>query len=346
MKTFTIHSVRNVSAFFIALGLGYMAYTVSPSSVGPTEVEAVTSGKNVLGWAWSGGAGSGVADPGSGPYAVGSSTGIGWISFNSENETTGQAYGINISPMTGTGEFSGEAWAGNDTDSASNPTGIGWISFDRSVTGNPPSAPYQTETGAIAKIDWATGSVKGWARAIVACKDNNWDGSKCTASVAGDKAGGWDGWIKLSGTWANGVHFVPATRTFTGYAWGGGGPTDVDIVGWINFEPRVGGLPVNDFPQVPADVCEPSNTSIFWSQCDASDSCVSGGPVIQTNLTGGVEYGTCADGSTGSPIRECTAPTTTCEAGSGTWFTGDTKCSPGEPLTSPDCKPKTRFWQF
>lgn len=355
MKTFTIHSVRNVSAFFIALGLGYMAYTVSPTSVTGPKVEA-TSTENVSGYAWS--------------------DNIGWISFN---DTTGgnaaQPYGVNINTS---GDISGIAWS-SGVDSAVGPQGfveggIGAISFNRADTGNPPGAPYQT-TGAIARVNITTGAVTGWARALSACNldaSGNLSPTPCTQN---SNAGGWDGWIKLSkdpsdtGSTTYGVVKDPATGKFSGYAWGGAkvlpsgdsDPTGASVIGWISFagsgaswngtvctgtNDYLGTNRCNYGVKGPVGVCEASNTSIFWSQCDASDSCVSGGPVIQTSLTGGVEYGTCADGSTGSPLRECTAPTTTCEAGSGTWFTGDTKCSPGEPLTSPDCKPKTRFWQF
>ena len=164
---------------------------------------------NVWGWAWS--------------------DGIKWISFNSKNcdanndgvsdgtpvecPTAGMPianYGVKINRYTGV--FSGYAWA--DLGDGN----IGWLSFNRRETGNPPAAPFQFGAfdSPIAKFD-RTGSVCGekyqvcgWARFLTACKDNLWDdvNKKCTGSGAGDKAGGWDGWVKLSGT-------------YEGVTWGG-----------------------------------------------------------------------------------------------------------------------------
>ena len=132
------------------------------------------------------------------------SSNIGWISFNCTNTATCAAsdYGVHVDDSQkplGVGDFSGEAWSSN----------IGWVSFNRLDTGNPPGAPFNSGSGPIAQIDWATGNVTGWTRALAA------DGN------------GWDGWIKLSGTWANGVRFN--ANEFKGYAWGS------DVVGWVSF---------------------------------------------------------------------------------------------------------------
>jgi len=116
------------------------------------------------------------------------------------------AYKVQANPATGV--LSGYAWSPN----------VGWISFDRAVTGAPPavsgSDPPDADvcvdlgTECLARIDMtpdgdvcggALYDVCGWARAISACQNDLWDGTKCTGDGAGDLAGGWDGWIKLRG---------------------------------------------------------------------------------------------------------------------------------------------------
>ncbi|MFH1714326.1 MAG: LamG-like jellyroll fold domain-containing protein, partial [Candidatus Nealsonbacteria bacterium] len=109
---------------------------------------------------------------------------IGWISFSCKNENNPINYGVDIDEA---GNFSGHAWSEN----------IGWVSFERSETGPPPEAPdFGTH---LAEVDIITGKVSGWARALSACQDNLWNGTNCTGSGAGDKSGGWNGWIKLRG---------------------------------------------------------------------------------------------------------------------------------------------------
>lgn len=318
--------MRNLLAVVFVLGLGYVAYTVSPNTVTPTKVQAGST-QNVTGWAWS--------------------ENIGWISLNSYdcdtdkngyvdstppcggNNTTTVAtdYGVNISPIatTGTGDFSGNAWSDN----------VGWISFNRADTGTPPAAPFNGASGPIAQVDWITGKVTGWAR------------------VLSQAAGGGDGWIKLSDEgnsfWiGNGVKIDSAGK-FSGYAWSS------DSVGWIDFAPLINGTTPLTAPAKVAVPCTASNPTFTASgTCDATASCVSGGSATQTNLSG-VQSGTCSDGSTGVAYTTCTAPTTTCTAGTGTaginsWFVGDGSCiaGTGENSTNSlaDCKPKTKFWQF
>ncbi|KKT37866.1 MAG: hypothetical protein UW27_C0008G0001 [Parcubacteria group bacterium GW2011_GWA1_44_13] len=220
IKTFSIHSVRNVFAFFIALGLGYTAYLVNPTTVAPTKVEAADT--PLTGYAWS--------------------DTIGYISFSCT--TCGaENYAVTVDPDTG--EFKGHAWS-SDIDTAPNPDqgGIGWISFDRAVTGNPPANPYMLTGGAIAKTD-TSGNVTGWARALAACTQDA-SGNLVPAQCAqNSNAGGWDGWIKLSdSTWTNGVKINPSDGKFSGYAWGGAevlpsgdsDPAGVSVIGWINFQ--------------------------------------------------------------------------------------------------------------
>ena len=170
--------------------------------INPTQSAAAD---NVSGWAWAGG-------------DDGVNAGNGWISFNNTSGGGGINYGVNVDAVTG--DFSGYAWAGGGVDAAGNlvPT-LGWISFNRTVTGNPPAAPYNSGSGPIANLDFATKRVRGWAKVIAA------DGN------------GWDGWIKLgddSGTWPAGgsqvyVQILAGPDEFRGWAWGS------DVVGWIKF---------------------------------------------------------------------------------------------------------------
>lgn len=296
IKTFTIHSVRNVFAFFIALGLGYVAYTVSPSSVEIPKAEAGAS-ENVSGFAWS--------------------ENVGWISLNSTSDGSATSYGVNISPLTGTGIFSGYAWSEN----------VGWITFNSGELTGCPSGTCN------AQVDWASGNVSGWARVL---------------SQTGD------GWIKLSddsiGVWnGKGVKIDTTTGKFSGYAWSS------DSVGWVDFAPLINETtPPPDPAKVVIPVACTIATADMWSTCDATASCVSGGSVSQSGLTG-VRYGTCSNGDTGTVIDStCVAPTTDCSGYAvthpGTYIVGDNRCDAGAGENSTnslaDCKPKTRFWQF
>lgn len=298
IKTFTIHSVRNVFAFFIALGLGYVAYTVSPSSVEIPKAEAGAS-ENVSGFAWS--------------------ENVGWISLNSTSDGSATSYGVNISPLTGTGIFSGYAWSEN----------VGWITFNSGELSSCPSGTCN------AQVDWASGKVTGWARVL---------------SQTGD------GWIKLSddsiGVW-NGKGVKITSGKFSGYAWGS------DSVGWIDFAPLINGitpLPSDDLAQIAPAACsasDPSTYTFTGSPCVAT--CVSGGGVTQENVPGN-QYAQCFDGTVPAPVspQACTVVSLDCSnfAGSnpGTYIVGDNRCDAdaGENSTNSlaDCKPKTRFWQF
>jgi len=204
------------------------------------------SGENTKGFAWS--------------------SNIGWMSFNSVDcdvdgdgtfegasegggstpapiacPSSGSAgsYGVNIDG--GTGKLSGTAWSPS----------VGWISFDRGVTNDPPDSlespdVCDTSSDCIAKYDSATvtGEISGWARALSACKDDLWDGTRCTGSGAGDIAGGWDGWISLRGSApAYGVRIDFAEKALRGWAWGG------DVVGWV-------AMSCADINAVPGLVCE------------------------------------------------------------------------------------------
>lgn len=224
LKIIGIFTAILISAVFIYKGLDYNSAT---KKFDPFDAMAATFG-NVAGFAWS--------------------ENIGWISFNSNNcnidgdaiyegssetgapvpfpagcPTSGTVFPYGINLDSGTGVLSGYAWNEN----------IGWITFGRSIAlpsgGNPPSAPYNSGDAYLAKLDGA--NLTGWARAISACSDDLWNGTNCTGLGAGNKSGGWDGWIKFSdgGTRYN----VSKTGTdFSGWAWGS------DVVGWISFNSK------------------------------------------------------------------------------------------------------------
>lgn len=193
-----------------------------PQPVGPEYSETAhgSSDDNVTGWAWGGGDDlSPVGNP---------EAGNGWISFNCYNDYDNDGvledncapdYGVNINENTG--GFSGEAWVGGGEEGGVDVPMLGWLSFDRSETGNPPAAPFDTgdPTDSIASLDFQTGQVFGWMKALAA------DGT------------GWDGWIKLGGdtggTWptygGEQVSVNLDTKRFCGWAWGS------DVVGWVSF---------------------------------------------------------------------------------------------------------------
>jgi hypothetical protein len=185
--------LKNIFAFILAISITAGAGFYLNLRI-PEDVANASSSQNVSGFAWS--------------------ENVGWISFNSLNCTTDPRpagcptgsvpdYGVNIDASTGI--FSGHAWSEN----------AGWISFDRAETGTPPGSPYNGSETYIAKLNTGTNQVSGWARALI---------GKDPASA------GWDGWIKLSGSWANGVVYSPASCYLNGFAWG------ADVIGWTKFQ--------------------------------------------------------------------------------------------------------------
>lgn len=150
------------------------------SLVFTSPTKAQTTNGNVSGYAWS-------------------ST-VGWISFNCSDLgiCSASPYWVQVTPDTNglAGTFSGYAWS----------SGIGWISFN---------APDVSSCGPVAKLDFTSKAVTGWARAI---------------SGGSAQSAGWDGCISLSGANpAYGVTFNQGPQTLTGFAWGSMN------VGWIGF---------------------------------------------------------------------------------------------------------------
>ena len=159
---------------------------------------------NVWGWAWS--------------------ENLGWISFNSLDIGGPVSYGVDIDSATGL--FSGYAWSRGTT---ANPGGIGWIKFDPG--GSYPDTPNYSVCldlpGAGQSCDGAGDyTVSGWARAYRAI------------APLGQTLGGWDGWIRLRGTWTDGVWLNTSSGPpyeFHNWAWGGDDSVKEAVIGWISF---------------------------------------------------------------------------------------------------------------
>lgn len=117
--------------------------------------------------------------------------GVGWISFNNTSDGSGSNYGVNV-PLTD-GDVSGNAWSEH----------YGWLTFDSANLASCPSAP--------CKAYRVGNNILGWAR-FTAVAD------------AGANAGGWTGWVSLSGA-GYGVSSA-GTNAISGYAWS-------DELGWI-----------------------------------------------------------------------------------------------------------------
>ena len=144
------------------------------------------------------------------------SSNIGWISFRGTAKN-GFPYGVVLEDDK---DLTGYAWSSN----------IGWIKF-----GGNSGCP----DGGSCDAKLSGNNLVGWAKAIAG------DGSA--------QAGGWDGWIKLSGTAADGGSYGvtkydivgglnDGKSSLTGFAWGG------EVIGWVDFSPNIKGVaPSNDY---------------------------------------------------------------------------------------------------
>ncbi|MDP2910716.1 MAG: hypothetical protein Q8N58_02965, partial [bacterium] len=193
---------------------------------------------------------------------------IGWISFGCQNTMaigTGINYGVDIDELNS--RLFGYAWAEN----------IGWISFNNTDLVGCPSGTCQ------ASINMSTGTLSGWARAL---------------SPVGrplSETGGWDGWIKLSGSnYGVTLNSTPDPSEFQNWAWGGDPNDDNNeaVIGLISFNGNnvVGGaayavytnLSVNNAPTAAinpittGNYCFTASPPIFlnwtFSDVDAGDT--------------------------------------------------------------------------
>jgi len=159
------------------------------------------------------------------------STGLGWIS------TQGNLYGLSI--PSNDGPVNGYAWSEN----------IGWIDFQ-------PPGPYPTNPSYSAKREG--NKLTGWAR-ILSIKE----------AAKNDNSGGWQGWIKLSGTAQNsspyGVDVDPATGKLSGYAWS-------DELGWIRFDNTSTPSLTCTFSANPSLIRPYGKSTLSWN-CEGADRC-------------------------------------------------------------------------
>src|SRR3989344_427419 len=311
MKPHTLHRLYKAIMFVVLTGIVIFVYRTNPDFLKAPKAESSTA-QNVSGFAWSGGAD---ANPG-----------IGWISFNDTSDASAPpAYGVNVD--TATGDFSGTAWSEH----------IGWISFDRTATNNPPLAPFNGGVGAIAKVNTSTGVVTGWARAISGCEEvPGVPVATCASSNAGAAAGGWDGWIRLSGTATDGSPYGVSimnngsfSNDVNAYAWGG------DAVGWVDFSPELAG---SNIVHVNFPACTIANVTSWGSCNEQADFCSSNSP--GTDIPG-TRLGTCGFGYSGSATQTCD-PGTYCPLPAA--VNGNGICEPGETmLNAPsDCRGKVQ----
>jgi len=179
----------------------------------------VKASGNVSGWLWGGN--SGVTTP---------TTNAGWISMNSANcdaDNNNMSDGTGACPAAGTaipdygvtipasdGNVSGYAWSEN----------LGWVSFTAADLTGCPSAPCTARKSG--------NNLHGWARIM-------------SIPQAGTNAGGWEGWISLSGAnYGVDITKMDGTGNNPTYAWS-------DELGWIDFS-RASIGPNNNPPSVEA----------------------------------------------------------------------------------------------
>lgn len=341
MKKVTHTHGRTLISIALAVILAVLGSWFLDSTFTPPATVSAGPSHNLSGFAWAG------------DYDPGDSTktsAIGWISFNC-TDTTGTCgtsdYGVWIDETNrfapgGLGNLSGSAWSSMGiVDGSGNPTGLGWISFDRSKTGTPPSDDVGSSQSGnpLAYLDWGTGRMYGWARALAGCQDvPGVPVSSCSSSGPGAATGGWDGWIKLSDSlWNPGVSLDTVSNEISGYAWGGG-----TVLGWISFNCLDKGIcgtsPYKTIfgPLVPppAGTCGsasgiPSVSAPNTNLCSTSGQTAS---AVTKSGTPWVWGWTCSYGGT---VTSCNAPLPQCSDGIDNDGDGKTDFTGGSP--DPDC---------
>ncbi len=202
-----------------------------------------SSGDNIRGWIWS--------------------ENVGWIGLNSVNcdsdgnhiTDTGNYpqcptgtpivdYGVSV--LQPAGSFSGYGWSEN----------VGWVNFA-------PAGPYPSAPNYSACLDWPVSisasepcngsgnyAVSGWARVVSPV------GQSATAT------GGWDGWIKLSGS-NYGVSLNSLTGVFSGWAWGGDDSSEEAVLGWSKIN---GAGPGGGYSSYIPPVSYPVTATGLWAE--------------------------------------------------------------------------------
>jgi hypothetical protein len=227
------------------------------------------------------------------------SSNIGCVSFNCEDQgVCGTSnYSVELSPSN---KLNGYAWSSN----------IGWIAFDypgmqADLNSDPNLEPPKQPAELVGD------QIIGYAKALGGDDEPN---------------DGWDGWIKMSGSWADDSGTPQGVRLngdkLEGFAWGS------DVVGWLNFDPQnwpggFGGVTIDNmiscssFYANPSSVKPSQTTTLFW-QCSLADNCridadVAGqtlGEVCNPSIG-------CDSGSVNTnPITKKTTFTLTCNQGS------------------------------
>jgi hypothetical protein len=136
-----------------------------------------------------------------------------------EDPVNGIDYGVQIETD---GRVTGYAWSPN----------AGWIQFgglgDFPTVG---TATVNDDVEVVGTVSMTSNfSFTGWARACAATV-----GGDCSTMVTDSNAGGWDGWISMSGSYgagSYGIVFQNGDATADSYAWGG-----PNTMGWIDFSP-------------------------------------------------------------------------------------------------------------
>lgn len=225
MSLFAKHTAPIYIGMFLVLVTVATAAAVLRLSA-PHPVHAASAG-DLFGYAWSDmpcTITGGVPDPGNcsdetkNPSSTAVGRGAGWISFSCTNDSSCGTSDYGVTVDTATGLVSGDAWADKDH--------IGWISFNPSDVSGCPTPESGGRCQAKVDLDPSSptkGKVTGWARALA-------------APAAGTNAGGWDGWIHLSGSNYGVMKDMTAGDgcSWSGYAWGG------PVLGWIEFNPSAG----------------------------------------------------------------------------------------------------------
>ncbi len=185
-------------------------------------------------------------------------SGAGWISFNCINEpgscNSGGNYGVKISQVGEEFFVTGFAWSHN----------FGWLKFG-GLSGFP------EENGENAYFEGSyengvfNGTIYGWARFCSPASNPD----TCGGFFTNDQNGGWDGWVKLTGS----NHALNIeNNVLSGYAWGGF-DEHKNNVGWIDMN----GILIQDnqtnidFYAQPAFASAPDfETTLYWNPIDPS----------------------------------------------------------------------------